>query len=108
MNTYDIYIRSILIILWRSIILCTTEDKNINNLHTKYRYMGKTIYGKYLDNVVNIGVNLPSCVLREVWVSMSYIFSRYNFHYLPCGGKGKGKDDRKGFLEVMLRVESSQ
>ena len=36
--------------------------------------MGKTLYGKYLDACVKIGVNLPSFVVRKIWVSIRYPF----------------------------------
>ena len=53
--------------------------------------MGKTLHGKYPDYFGNIGVNLPLCVLHEIWVSMQLSFSIYPFHHLPRGGEGKSK-----------------
>ena len=49
----------------------------IYNLHKKVRYMGKTIYLQYIDAFGNIGVYLPACVAREVWV-----YTRYPFQYI--------------------------
>ena len=42
---------------------CRTHNERTrksNNPHVKFRYMGKTLYGKYLGVVGNIGVTLPS------------------------------------------------
>ena len=79
------------------------EYKNINKLQSEDRYMVKTIYEKYLEDLRNIGVNPLSSVAREFWISMSYPF-QYNllniFHVevkvkvrkiendslKPCGG----------------------
>ena len=58
------------------------------NLHTRDRYMGKTLYRKHLDAVGNIRVNLNSCVARELWNS-----TRNYFHHFPCEGIGKFKGD---------------
>ena len=51
-----------------------TEHTHINNPDTQRRLMCKIICGKYLENVGNIGANLPFCVACEVWVSTRYIF----------------------------------
>ena len=66
---------------------------HINNLHEKVKHMGKTLYGKYLDDVGNMGVNIPSCVLCEVWVSTSYHFQYILFSAFHVEVKGKGEGE---------------
>ena len=41
--------------------------------------MVKTLYGKYIDDVVNIGVYIPIFVAHEVWVYISYPFQAIPF-----------------------------
>ena len=36
--------------------------------------MGKNLYEKYLDAIINIEVNLTLCVVQKIWVSKSYNF----------------------------------
>ena len=36
--------------------------------------MVENIYGKYPNTVVNLGVYLPLCVARAVWVTMNHHF----------------------------------
>ena len=54
-----------------------TEHKQIINLNIRGSSMNKRLYGKYLDDIDNIGVNLPYCVVQEHWISMRYPF-QYN------------------------------
>ena len=46
--------------------ILTTEHTHINNPHTEGRYMGKTLYGKYLDAIDIIRLYLYLCVACEV------------------------------------------
>ena len=50
------------------------EHKKINKFHVESRYMGKTIYGQYLDNFCIIGMNVPVFVGRAVCFSISNTF----------------------------------
>ena len=65
----------------------------INNLHSGGRYTSKNLYGKYIDTVNNIGVNLTYCIVCEVWVSTGYPFKASIFTTLPLGGEGNGKEN---------------
>ena len=42
--------------------LWTTENKQIDKILTKGRYMGKILYGKYPGAAGNIGIYLNICV----------------------------------------------
>ena len=45
--------------------------------------MGKTLYGKYLDLVNNVGLNHHFCYVKKVWVSKNYPFNFHCFCRLP-------------------------
>ena len=89
------------------------EHKLIINCHTEGKKWVKPYMvnsqGQYLDAVCNIGVNLPSFVLREVWFLQATLF-KLPFQHLPQGGKRKGKDNLYGVTEgrVMVLVESRE
>ena len=67
----------------------------INNLHAKGRYMVKTLFWQYLESVNNIGVNIPSYVVHEVWVSTSYPFQFIHFTILHVELEGKARTIEK-------------
>ena len=50
------------------------EHTQINNLQEKGIYTGKTLYGKYLDAVGNIGSYLTIFVTHDVYISARYYF----------------------------------
>ena len=68
-----------------------TEHTYINNLHPKVRYMGKTLYGKYVDDVINIRVYLTVCFVLYLWVPSSYHFQAIFFTKFHVEAKGKVK-----------------
>ena len=51
--------------------------------------MDKTLHGKYLDAVDNIGVNMTSCVVYKVLISTSYTFQDTLFTTLHVEVKGE-------------------
>ena len=59
--------------------------------------MGKTLYDQYLDDVINIGVKLPSCVVREVWVSTGYTFQAIVFSAFHVEVKWKVRTIEKDY-----------
>ena len=67
------------------------EHKQVNNLHVKGVYIGKTPYGKYLDAIGNIGLYLLVFVAHEVSF-LRVIFSEIPFLHLKhvCKVKVKG------------------
>ena len=91
------------------------KHTHINNFHSAVRYTGKNLYRKYIDSVVNIGVNPP--LLCYVWDLSFYewSFSRYPFHHLPWGGEGKARDCLKrllkihvaGFIQVKINIKNT-
>ena len=62
--------------------------------------MGKTLYGKYIDDFGEIGVNLPLCVVCKLFVSEKLSFSSYNISCLPLGVEEKGEYYWKGLLKL--------
>ena len=54
--------------------------------------------GQYLDDVGNIEINPPSCVLHEVWVSiiLGYIFTTFHREV-----KGNVKNIYNNYLKFM-------
>ena len=80
------------------------EHKQINKLHKKIRFIGKNLYEQYLDDFINIGINLPSCVVKEVWLYTNLSLPSYHFKRLTCGGGGKGSYYLKLLLEVVWLI----
>ena len=59
------------------------------NLHAKGRCMGKTLYDKYLDDVINRGVYLPVFILHQIWIFISYPFQAVFFITFHMEVKGE-------------------
>ena len=62
--------------------MCQTLNTRTNTdkqTRVRGRYMGKTLYGKYLDADGNIGSNLTLCVVCKVSVSITYAFQAILF-----------------------------
>ena len=56
------------------------EHTQINNLHAKVIYMGKTLFFKYSNTAVNVGVYPPSCISRKFWVGNIY-FTTFHVNF---------------------------
>ena len=73
-----------------SVTLLIKVHTQIDGLRSRGRYMGKHFTvnskGQYLDGVVNIGVNLTSCIFVRYMFLKNYPFSRLHVHHLPQGG----------------------
>ena len=68
--------------------------------------MVKTLYGKYLEPVCNIGVYLPVCVDNEVWVYTRDNFQAILFNTFHVKVKGKLRTKRSNKSHVMGLVQS--
>ena len=95
---YQLTIQVLNFIIWM------VEHKQINNIHSEGKYMGKNLHGKYLDTVGNIGVKLPLLCWVRVLGLYEYILFIIYFHQIMWGGKEKGKEHLILFLKIMCRV----